>query len=67
MTSTVTLTGRQLEQVRRAILEDAADDMQTADGFTRATQTLVAVVYQTVNVTGLDSSLGLMFSKGPVG
>ena len=43
------------------------DAMQTADGFTRTTQTLVAVVYQTVNVTGLDSSLGLMFSRGPVG
>lgn len=58
--------------LRKTTVSDAlsftyTDAMQTADGFDRTTQTLTAVVYQTVNVTGLDQSLGLMFSRGPLG
>ena len=54
-------------EVSDALSFTYTDAMQTADGFNRATETLAAVVYQTVNVTGLDQSLGLMFSRGPLG
>lgn len=40
--------------------------MQSTDGFVNTTDTLAAVVVQTVNKTGLDDSVGLSFNRGPL-
>ena len=41
--------------------------MQTADSFVNTTDTLAAVVVQTVDKKGLGNSDGLLFSRGPLG